>query len=218
MRFPSLDLGVILLKMTATPRTRLAILGTISDLHKQPIAYDLDCLQKIVADISPDLLCAEITLEDWERADYSRASLEVREALAPIIASTDIVLIPVAPTPERYANFGPDSGWRRRLVRSFDRLLRWGQIRAGDAQNINGRWFGAFCHTVCWLTEHLWTAKDRAAWERQNKALVENLVRAVERDSGRRVLLAVQCQRLHRLVPLLHAHDDLFTMVAYPNL
>ena len=42
-------------------KTRLAILGTISDLHRQSIRYDLDCLQKVVADISPDLLCAEIT-------------------------------------------------------------------------------------------------------------------------------------------------------------
>jgi hypothetical protein len=32
------------------------------------------------------------------------------------------------------------------------------------------------------------------------------------------MLVAVQCQRLHRLIPLLHAHDDLFNIVAYQNL
>ena len=134
--------------MNPAHRTRLAILGTISDLHEQPIAYDLDCLRKVVADLAPDLLCAEITMEAWEREDYSRASFEVREALAPMIASTDIVLIPVAPGPERYADFKPPSGWRRRLVRTFDRLLRWGQIQADDVGTVNGPWFGAFCHTV----------------------------------------------------------------------
>ncbi len=194
------------------------MLGTMSNLHSQPIAYDLACLRKVVADLAPDLLCAEITMEAWEREDFSRASLEVREALAPVIASTDIVLVPVASSPQQYTDFTPDSGWRRRLVRTFERLLQWGQVQADNVESINGLWFGAFCHTVCWLTELLWTAKDRAAWEKQNEELAGNIIRAVRRDSGRRVLVAVQCQRLHRLMPLLHAHDDLFKIVAYQNL
>ena len=190
----------------------------MSDLHRQPIAYDLGCLRKVVADLAPDLLCAEITMDAWEHEDFSIASLEVREVLAPIIASTDIVLIPVAPTPERYADFTPGFGWRRRLVRTFDRLLRWGQVQADDVQTVNGLWFGVFCHIVCWFTEALWTPKDRTAWEKQNQELVENVVRAVQRDSGRRVLVAVQCQRLHRLIPLLRAHDEVIDIVGYQSL
>ena len=204
--------------MNASSQSRLAILGTMSDLHRQPISYDLNSLRKILADVSPDLLCAEIRVEDWEREDFSRTAVEMHGALAPIIASTDIVLIPVAPSPEQYTDFAPDSGWRRRLVRTFDRLLRWGQIQADNAQTVNGPWFGAFCHTICWLTESLWSANNRAAWERQNQELAENIVRAVQRDSGRRVLAAVQCQRLHRLIPLLHAHNDLFKIVPFQNL
>lgn len=204
--------------MNASPQSRLAILGTMSDLHRRPISYDLNSLQQIVADVSPDLLCAEITREDWEQEDFSSTALEVREALAPVIASTDIVLIPVAPSPAQYQDSTPDSGWRRRLVRTFDRLLRWGQIQADDAQTVNGPLFGAFCHTVCLMTESLWNAKDRATWERQNQDLAENIVRAVQRDRGRRILVTVQCQRLHRLIPLLHAHDDLFKIVGYQNL
>ncbi|MDP1715667.1 MAG: hypothetical protein Q8L41_13070 [Anaerolineales bacterium] len=204
--------------MNSSPQTRLAILGTISDLHNQPIAYDLGCLRKVVADLAPDLLCAEITMEAWERDDLSHTSLEVREALAPVIASTDIVLIPVAPSPQQYADFAPDLGWRHRLVRTFERLLQWGQIQADDVESINGAWFGAFCHTVCWLTESLWTTKDRAAWDKQNEELAANIIRAVQRDSGRRVLVTVQCQRSHRLLSLLHTHDDLFKIVAYQNL
>ncbi len=199
-------------------QTRLAILGTMSDLHRQPISYDLNCLQKVVVDLSPDLLCAEITQEAWERTDLTEASLEVRDALAPLITSTDIVLIPVAPSSKQYLDFSPDSGWRRHVVRNFDQLLRWGQIQANDAKSINGFGFGAFCHTVCLLTEMFWTEKDREIWERENKQLAENIIRAVQRDPGRRVLVAVQCQRLHRLIPLLHAHDDLFKIVAYHNL
>lgn len=190
----------------------------MSDLHRQPISYDLDCLQKLVANVSPDLLCAEITMEDWEREDFSRVTVDVREALAPMIASTDIVLIPIAPSLERYADFTPDFGWRGRLVRTFDQILRWGQIQADDARTVNGPWFGAFCHTICWLTEALWNAEERTAWETQNRALAENIIRAVQRDSERRVLVAVQCQRLHRLIPLLRAHNDLLRIVDYKDL
>src|SRR5574338_639751 len=179
--------------MNSFPQTRLAILGTISDLHRQPISYDLNCLRKIVADVSPDLLCAEVTVADWEQNDVSKAAVEVREALAPVVASTDIVLIPVAPSPEQYVDFAPESGWRRGIVQSFDQLLRWGQIQADDARTVNGPWFGAFCHTVCLVTESLWNASEREAWERQNQELAENIIRAVQRDRGRRVLVAVQC-------------------------
>lgn len=204
--------------MNVPSRTRLAILGTMSDLHRQPIRYDLHCLQKIVADASPDLLCAEITVGDWEHGDLSRTAVDVREALAPVIASTDIVLIPVAPGPEQYIDFTPRARWRRRLVKAFGKVLRWGQIRANDVQAVNGIWFGAFCHTVCWLTETFWIREDRAAWERQNQQLVENIVQATQRDSGRRVLVTVQCQRLHRLIPLLRVHSDLFDVVGYQDL
>ena len=204
--------------MNSTSPTRLAVLGTMSDLHQQASRYDLASLQKIVADVSPDLLCAEITAEAWESEDFSRASLELREALAPIIACTDIVLIPVAPTPDHYSDFTPNSPWRGSVVRTFDRLLRWGQLQADDAMSINGTWFGAFCHSVCLLTEIFWSGEDRARWEKQNQELAENVVQAVRRDSGRRVLVTVQCQRLHRLLPLLHAHEDLFTIVDFQDL
>ncbi|HEY5731177.1 MAG TPA: hypothetical protein VLA72_10615 [Anaerolineales bacterium] len=204
--------------MKTSSITRLAILGTMSELHKQPISYDLDSLKKVVVDVSPDLLCAEITADAWEREDMSKASLEVRDALAPVIASTDIVLIPISPSLEQYADFKPDFGWRQRLVRTFDRLLRWGQIQADNVQAVNGMWFETFCHTVCWFNEALWTAEDRVAWEKQNEEMVSNIIHAVQRDAGRRLLVVVQCQRVHQLIPLLRAHDDLLKLVDYQEL
>lgn len=204
--------------MNPSARTRLAVLGTLSDLHRQPIAYDLACLRRLVADLAPDLLCAEITRGAWESNDLSFASLEVREALAPVEAATDIVLIPVMPTAKHYADFAPAVGWRREVVRAFDRALQWGQREADRPEAVNGALFGAFCHTVCWLTEATWTAEDRAAWDVQNTALAENIVQAVQQDRGRRVLVAVQCQRLHRLMPRLHAYRELFEIVDYREL
>ena len=194
--------------MNTSPRTRLAVLGTLSDLHYQPITFDLNCLRALVADLAPDLLCAEITREAWEGGNLSTAALEVREALAPVVAATDIVLVPVLPTLKQYADFTPATGWHRDLVRTFDRLLQWGQREADRPEAVNGALFGAFCHTLCALTELMWTAEDRAAWEAQNRALAENIVQTVRRDIGRRVLVAVQCQRKHWLDARLRRQAD----------
>ena len=194
--------------MNTASRTRLAVLGTLSDLHRQPIAYDLNCLRALVADLAPDLLCAEITREAWEGGDLSAAAVEVREALAPVVAATDIVLVPVLPTPTHYADFTPATGWRRDVARAFNRALRWGQREADRPEAVNGAIFGAFCHTLCALTEMMRTAEDRAAWEAQNETLAENIVQAVRRDRGRRVLVAVQCQRKHWLAARLRRRAD----------
>jgi hypothetical protein len=62
--------------MEASPRTRLAILGTMSDLHNRPVAYDLLCLQMIVP-IFPDL---HRDNQVWERDDLSRLHLKCAAA------------------------------------------------------------------------------------------------------------------------------------------
>ncbi len=200
------------------PPTRLALLATISDLHNEPVSYDLKSLQSIITELAPDLLCAEITREMWEGEDLSQAALEVREALAPVVAATDVVLVPIAPNGHRFADFAPDSGWRRGMVRAFDRMLQWGQRKANTPEAVNGMWFESFCHPLCWMTEWSWTADKREAWDEQNKMIADNIIRAVRRDSGRRVLVAVQCQRIHILVPMLKKYGDELEIVDYWNL
>lgn len=188
--------------------TRMAILGTIAELHRESLAYDVACLRAIVTQLAPDLLCAEITRDAWEHGDLDAAALEVREALAPVVAGTDVVLLPVAPTPQRFADFTPRAGWRHDLGQSFASSLRWGMRRASRPEAINGPVFGAYCHLVCMLTEWTWPGEYRAAWEAQNQGLAGNILAAVRRDPGRRVLVTAQCQRLHRLVPFLRAQAD----------
>jgi hypothetical protein len=204
--------------MNSTPLTRLAILGTISDLHRQPLPYDLACLSKIVTEQAPDLLCAEVTTDVWEQGNLAAAELEVREALAPVAALTDIVLVPVAPSEKQYAEFTSNAGWRQRATQSGIRVLRWGQRKAATPEAIHGFFFEAFCHTLCALTEATWTPEQRDDWDRQNLQMVENILDVVRRDPGRRVLVVVQCQRLHRLTPLLKAHSNEVELVHYQKL
>ncbi len=170
--------------MNTTSRTRLAILGTLSDVHRQLLPYDLACLRKIITEQAPDLLCAEVTTAVWEQGNLAAAELEVREALAPVAAFTDIVLVPVAPSEKQYAQFAAKTGWRQRAALSGIRVLRWGQRSAATPQAIHSFWFEAFCHTVCILTEVTWTSAERAAWEEQNQAMVQNILQVARRDPG----------------------------------
>ncbi len=204
--------------MTTSPRTRLAALGTLSDLHRQPIAFDLACLRSLVARLAPDLLCAEVTTAAWEGRDLTTAALVVREGLVPVVRATNVVLIPVVSDPREFDDFGVAGGWRKRGVRTLRRLLQWGGRRASRVEAINGAWFGQFCHALCWVTEQLWSPAERVRWEAQTQSLADNVLRAVRRDPGRRVLVVVQCQRLHRLVPLLKAHRREFDLVSYEAL
>lgn len=203
------------LEQNSRIKTRLALLATMGVLHAEPLAYDLNCLRTLVIELAPDLLCAEITQQDWEHQDLSRASLDFRQALEPAARLTETVLVPVAPSPERFENFMAPPGWRQRLVRSFDRWLRWGQRTAGKPQAIHGILFESFCHTVCLMTELAWSPDERAAWDLQNKVLVETILDLVRRDPSRRVLAAVQCQRFHKLEPLLKRHLDEIELVDY---
>lgn len=200
------------------PRTRMAIMRTISSLHVEPLHYDLECLSSLVLNLAPDLLCADITREAWERGDLSGVPLEVREALAPAIALTDTVLVPVAPTSQQFNDFYAPSGLRAWISHRFDRLLRWGQRVANGPEAIHGLVFKAFCHTVCALEEMTWKRADRQAYERRMQALAENILEAVQRDPGGRVLVVVQCQCLHKLEPLLKKAEDWLKIVDYREL
>jgi len=204
--------------MNTSTRTRLAMLGTIADLHRQPLAYDLACLRKLIIEVSPDLLCAEVTRETWESGNLPSSMIELREALVPVEASTDIVLVPMAFSERPYDEFSPPTGWRKHTARSLRRLLRWGQRKAGTPEAINGFWFGAFCHSLCNLSEAVWSGQDRALWDQQNRGIVENILRVIRQDPGRRVMVVVQCQRLHRLIRLLKAFSNELELVRYLEL
>jgi hypothetical protein len=198
------------------PKTRLAFLSTIGNLHTTTLQYDLTCLRTLIAQIAPDLLCAEVSRTAWECNNLVGVSLEVREALIPVVATSDIVLLPVAPEQSTDAMQLPE--WRQALVRTFDRVLQWGQRQANGPEGIHSLTFETFCHSVCALTEMSWTAAERDIWWTQNEALAANILQAVHRDPGRRVLAVVQCQRVHTLEPILKRHQELIELVRYKDL
>jgi hypothetical protein len=168
--------------------------------------------------MTPDILCADLTREEWEQGDLSSSAIELRRVLVPVIHLTDMVLVPVATSSARFEDHMPPTQGRQRLVRALDRLLRWGQRTADSPQNIHGTAFGVFCHLVCTLTETMWTAEDRRLWDAQNQNLAEGILDVLRRDPGRRILVVVQCQRLHRLRQLLRMVGNEIDVVSYQAL
>ncbi len=199
-------------------KTHLAILRTMGALHTEPLRYDLESLRTIILKLAPDLVCADITRKDWEDRDLSRAPLEVREALVPVIQQTDSVLVPVAPTPDQFSDYQAPPGWRQNLSRLFDGWLQWGQRKANGPEEIHGLAFEIFCYTVCALTEITWSDADRAAYRARNEALADNIIQAIRRDPGRRVLVVIQCQWHHTLEMMLKKKADWLEIVDYQDL
>ena len=192
----------------ATPlRTRVALLGTIGHLHAEPLKYDLQRLRQVVEETEPDLLGVEADPVAWATGDLRSSPLEVREALVPATRSIDTIVVPLGGgASSGYAApvNGLAVGLRSALVRALDGFLTALQRRADGPEDIAAPHFKHVCELVCGMEAAASTEESRLAWERTNAEMLDNLMAAVQRDPGRRLLVAVQCRRIHWLELQLH--------------
>lgn len=192
-------------------KVRLALLGTLSDLHKQPIRYDLAELARIVVETQPDLLGVEVERDDFERDDLRRAPIEVREALIPLARRSDTVIVPIgAGSPDELRAAGDGIGTV--LIRILDTALAVVQKTANDARRINSALVSHTCGLICHIEEHACGARGRRAWAMTNEKMLTNIVAMAERDPQARILVAVQCRRKHWLEPKLRKMPDITLM------
>jgi len=194
-----------------TVRSRVAVLGTLAELHQKPIKYDLRALRRLVRDLKPDLLCAEIHPDDWKKGDLSKMLPEYRDALLPLSRRTDIIIVPVSNW-HQLDLFVPKKGHLLGLRTSVVRLLT-GQLRlmqrlANGPRAINSGLFGWVCDVVCSLTARVCGPEVQQAWDQANQAMLNNILAAIRRDPGRRVLVTVDCRRRHRLERYLRAEPE----------
>lgn len=182
--------------------TRIAVLGTLSYLHQQPIHYDLAELGRIVAEIQPDLLGVEADRDEFERGDLEHSPIEVRDTLVPLARKSDMVIVPVgAPSPEELRP--PHTGVRAALTRVLDATLRQVQTTANDARRVNSASVSHACGLICHLEEYTCGERGRQAWNIANGRILTNIDEIARRDPGTRILVAVQCRRKHWLEPRL---------------
>lgn len=178
--------------------SRVAVLGLLADLHQEPVQYDLKSLRRLVKTIHPDLLCAEIDPEDWEVRDLGRVSPEYRESLVPLARRTDIVVVPVRASSQRdmlLPEKGPFRTLRRFVVRALNRMQRRLLGLARGPQDLNSGKLDLLCDGMCALSMRISGSPARQAWEAANQAMLDNILVAIQRDPGRRVLVTVDCRR-----------------------
>jgi hypothetical protein len=196
-------------------KTAVAVLGTLADFHREPIPYNLGALLHLVRDLQPDLLCLDMTKEEWAAQDFAGLPLEYREALVPLAGQTDIVVVPVAderPSPEPALQ-----GVRATIGKRVKQALAYLQRSAPSPAAINQ---GLRHHLANDLYEVL--AGLQGGDLRRNailhaSRLAWNVVQAVRRDPGRRVLVVVNVRYCHYLRRYLRSYVDL-QVVPFPEL
>ncbi len=202
-------------------RTTVAFLGTLGPLHKELARYDLARLRLLVETIEPDLLGIEAGADAWESGDPARLAIEIREAVLPATRFTDTVVIPLgdaSPDELRPPAAGTFAAQRAALVRQADRLLESAACSIDDPADLSHGRYVHLCRSVCRLEAAAAGQAGRAAWEQANDHMFHALTEAIRRDPGRRVLVAVQCRRIHVLEAGLRASAEQLRLARFEDL
>lgn len=195
------------LSVPAATETRVAVLGTLAEFHGEPIPYDLPALVHVVGALRPDLLCLDMTPQEWARRDFGGLPPEYRDALLPLAHQTDIVVVPVGgdnPPPEPAA-----SGWRGRGIALLRRLLAYAQRTAPGPTALNE---GPRHHVADFLYRLMaWLAGTDTvrAWKTHTENLVKQVLEVAQRDPGRRVLVVVNLRHCHHIRPALRKYPEI---------
>lgn len=190
----------------SVPPTPVAVLGTLAEFHREPIPYDLAALVRLAVTLRPDLLCLDMTTEQWLQRTFDDLPPEYRDALLPLADQTDIVVVPIAG--DRPPKEAAPRGWRGYAIALLRRWLASLQRTAPgpDAVNAGPRHF---------IADLLYAAIDtlagRGMWDAQRAhadVLVQRVLETVRRDPNCRVLVAVNVRYCHRIRRALRRHPD----------
>lgn len=196
------------------PHTRVAVIGTLAEFHREPIPYDLGALVRLVSDLRPDLLCLDLTSDQWQRRAFGDLPPEYRDALLPLARQTDIVVVPIAgehPPAESVA-----SGWRGAVIAVLRRWLASLHRSSPPAAVIEGPRHH-IADLLYELMARLAGPETYRAWKVHTDHLTMQVLEVVRRDPGRRVLVAVNLRHCHHIRPALKMHPEI-RVVSYSQL
>ena len=191
------------------------MLGTLAEFHRESIPYDLGALVRLVTDLRPDLLCLDITPDQWQRRDFGDLPPEYRDALLPLAHQTDIVVAPIAgarPPDEPAA-----TGWRGRLIALLRRWLATLQRTSPDPAAINEGWRHHVADLLYSLIAWLAGSDVQRAWRAHTAHLTRQVLEVARRDPGCRILVVVNVRHCHHIRPALKHHPEV-QVVKYSQL
>lgn len=184
--------------------TRVAVVGTLAEYRRDPVPHDLTELVRFVAAIDPDLLCLDMTLDQWLRDDFGGLPPEYRDALLPLAAQTDIVVVPIGDGLDMTERAeGSDTkrggvrGWLRRVLRSaIARLAHGAQTPVSVGEGLRH----LFVEHLLYLLDLIEGGRHvrRHAREHRN-ALGRRIIELAQRDPARRILVVVNARHCHQL-------------------
>ena len=195
--------------------TSVAVLGTLTEFHHEPLPYNLKALVKLVTALRPDLLCLDITPDQWQRRDFADLPPEYREALLPLAHQTDMVVVPIGearPLEEPQA-----AGWRGRAIALLRRGLLGLQRTSPDPAAINQGWRHHMANELYDTIARLAGRGARHAWHAHTAHLTQRVLETAKRDPGCRILVVVNVCYCHHLRPALRQYPEV-NVVDYSQL
>jgi len=190
-----------------THPTQIAVLGTLAEFHQDPLPYNLKSLVKLVADINPDLLCLDMTLEQWQQQDFSRLPEEYSQALLPLAAQTDIVVVPIGG--DRVMPKASATGWRGGLITSLRKMLSWIQSGAPGPDAINQGWRHDVGNILYTFARLLAGKKTSQAYHAHIEQVSQAALDAAQNNPGNRILVVTNIQYCHHIRPRLREHSEI---------
>lgn len=196
-------------------QTRVAVLGTLAEFHREPIPFDVQALVDLVVDVHPDLLCLDITPGQWERRDFGDLPPEYREALLPLAEQSNIVVVPIGGD---HAPGEPEpSGWRGALIEWLRRGLAGIQRGASGPASVNHGWRHDVANLLYHAIARLAGEQAQQRREQHTAHLTEKTLALADRDPGSRILVVVNLQYCHIIRPELRKCPDV-NVVSYQEL
>lgn len=191
---------------TAVPVTPVAVLGTLAEFQSQPIPYDLDALVRLVTDLRPDLLCLDLTPDQWQRQEFGGLPPEYAAALLPLAYQTDIVVVPIAGA--RQPTEPAVGGWRAPAIAALRAGLGWLQRRQPGPAAVNAGIGHLFADLLYEGITVLGGRQARQSWRAHTAHLAREVRDVARRDPSRRVLVVVNVRHCHHLRRALRRYPE----------
>ncbi|NCF69841.1 MAG: hypothetical protein GWP61_28170 [Chloroflexi bacterium] len=187
-------------------RTRVAVLGTVAEFHEGAISFDMSNLLELVASINPDLLCLDITPQQWREREFDVLPPDYRDALLPLARQTDIVVAPIGGEIDWPAEVV--AGWRIMVTCRLRSWISAIQRRAPSPEALNRGWRHELVNTLYYATRRLTNSDRRGGARAHADYLTEQVLAVSQRDPGARLLVVVNVQYCHLIRERLRKHGE----------